>query len=52
LQTPHGISVQRIEYEEEWFKIRLQQSEKNYFSIFLPEVFEGRMPKRLAVVEI
>ena len=41
-----------IEFDEDWKKIMLQKTEKNYFSLFLPEIFEKRMLKHLDPIEI
>ena len=52
LQTPHGTVVFPVQFDEDFFRRKLQLVIKNYLSIFLPEYFEMRMLRYLDPFEL
>ena len=49
IQTTSGITVEKIPFDEAYFKNKLDKVVQNYYSIFLPDYFEHRFIRRLPV---
>ena len=52
VQTPHGLLVVDLEFEEEFFNEKLKIVKQNYFGHYLVEMFEKRRPRRLEPFKI
>ena len=52
IQTPSGITVEKIPFDEEYFNEMLNKVVTNYCSVFIPEYFEHRMLRRLPVIHM
>ena len=46
-QTPCGLLVIDVDYEEDSFNERLKMVQQNYNGQYLVEIFENRVPRRL-----
>lgn len=47
LQTPYGLLVVDVDYDQELFEKELRAVQQNYFGHYLVEMFERRVPRRL-----
>ena len=52
LQTPRGLLVIDVDYNEELFNKKLKIVQKNYFGQYLVEFFEKRVPRRLPTFDL
>ena len=46
-QTPHGLLVLEMKYDQQFFEEKLKMVVKNYKEQYLVEYFEQRTPRRL-----
>lgn len=51
-QTPFGLAVIDVEYDQEEFEKKLKDVEKNYYGSYLVEFFEKRTPRNLDSITV